>query len=218
MGNIRMAVLTKSAKYGNNCVAGIDLSNGQWVRLVTGDEASHGAVSDKALICKGGRSVEVLDVINVPVLRKCDDSIQPENVLLDEDACIEITGKMTLDDVLKIHPLERKRNILGNDYAYITEARVDTVGYSLILVEVSDLVILQEENTEGKTKMKARFVYQGTEYENMSITDRKYYLTPSGTRFERAVLVVSIGTPYKGRYYKFVSAIFTWHPDKFAKN
>ncbi|WP_251496524.1 dual OB domain-containing protein [Otoolea muris] len=208
MGNIRMVVLTKSSKYGNNCVAGIDLSNGDWIRLVTEDEASHGAVSDNDLICEGGRSVEVLDVIDVPILGMCNDCVQPENVLLDLDTYIEIKGRMTLDEVLKIHPLERKRNILGNDYGYITEARVNTVGYSLIIVEVFDLVITQEENPYGKPKTKAKFIYQGTEYENMSVTDQKFYSIRSGSKFERAILVVSIGTPYNSRYYKFVSAIF----------
>ena len=42
---IRMVVLTKSSKYGKNCVAGINLGTGEWVRLVTNDESSHGAVS-----------------------------------------------------------------------------------------------------------------------------------------------------------------------------
>ncbi|HJB46990.1 MAG TPA: hypothetical protein H9713_09840 [Candidatus Mediterraneibacter surreyensis] len=208
MEYIKMVVLTKSAKYGDNCVAGIDLSNGAWVRLVTENEESHGAVSDSALICEDGRSVEVLDVIDAPILKMCDDCIQPENVLLDLDTPIKISGRMTLDEVLKIHPLERKRNILGNDYIYITEARVDSVGYSLIMVEVFDLVFTREENTEGKTKLKASFKYQETEYKNMSVTDRKYLKIQNETRFEKAILVVSIGTPYNSRYYKFVSAIF----------
>lgn len=208
MGNVNMVVLTKSSKYGNHCVAGIDLSNGNWVRLVTEDEASHGAVSDKNLISKNGRSVEVLDVINAPIRGKCNDCLQPENVLLDLNTNIEITGKMTLEEVLKIHPLERKKYILGNHYGYITEERVNTVGYSLTIVEAFDLVISKEENSSGKSKTKARFIYQGTEYENMSVTDHKFYSAQSGTKFERAVLVVSIGTPYNNRYYKFVAAIF----------
>lgn len=203
-----MVVLTKSSKYGNNCVAGINLSNGEWVRLVTEDDTSHGAVSDEDLICKDGRRVKVLDVIDAPILEMCNDCVQPENVLLDLNTYIERKGRMTMDEVLEIHPLEVKRNILGNDYGYITEARVNTVGYSLIIVEVFDLVISQEENPYGKPKTKARFIYQGTEYKNMSVTDDKFYSIQSGTIFERAILVVSIGTPYNGKYYKFVSAIF----------
>lgn len=208
MGNIRMVVLTKSSKYGNNCVAGISLIDGNWVRLVTKDDSSHGAISDEDLICKDGRNVEVLDVIDAPILGMCNDCIQPENVLLDLDVYIEIVGRMTIDKVLTIHPLERKRNILGNEYGYITEARVNAVGYSLMIVEVFDLVISQEENPSGKPKTKAKFIYQGTKYEKMSVTDYKFYSIQSGTKFERAILVVSIGTPYNGKYYKFVSAIF----------
>lgn len=62
MGEIRMVVLTKSSKYGKNCVAGINLANGSWTRLVTNDESSHGAVSDEDLVCKDGNIVQVLDV------------------------------------------------------------------------------------------------------------------------------------------------------------
>ena len=150
----------------------------------------------------------VLDVIDVPVLKECNDCVQPENVLLDLNTNIEIRAEMTLDEVLKMHPLERKRNILGNDYNYITEARVKTVGYSLIIVEVFNLVISQEENPSGKPKTKARFTYRGIDYENMSVTDDSFYSIRSGTKFDRAILVVSIGTPYNSKYYKFVSKIF----------
>lgn len=208
MGNIRMVVLTKSSKFGNNCVAGIDLNNGNWVRLVTEDEASHGAVSNENLICQNGRKVEVFDVIDAPIIGRCNDCIQPENVLLNVDTYINIVGKMTLDEVLQIHSLERKLNILGNEYAYITDSRVSTVGYSLTIVEVTNLVIFQEENPSGKPKTKASFVYRGTEYKNMSVTDYKFYSVHNGTKYEKAIIIVSIGTPYNNRYYKFVSAIF----------
>ena len=83
-----MVVLTKSSKYGSNCVAGIDVNSGNWVRLVTEDEISHGAVTDEDLICENGEMVKVLDVIDVPIIRRCHDCIQPENVLLDLDTYI----------------------------------------------------------------------------------------------------------------------------------
>lgn len=208
MGKIRMVVLTRSSKYGKNCVAGIDLVNGSWVRLVTNDESSHGAVSDEDLVCEDGNSVQVLDVIDAPVLGACNDEIQPENVLLDLDTYIEIVGKMAIEDVLNIHPLESRSNILGNIYPYITDARVETVGYSLTIVEVNDLEIVQEENPSGKPKTKVKFFYNGNEYENMSVTDENFYSAENGTKYDRAILVVSIGTPYNNKYYKFVSAIY----------
>ncbi len=208
MGKIKMVVLTKSSKYGKNCVAGINLVNGNWVRLVTNDESSHGAVSDEDLVCKDGKSVQVLDVIDAPIVGACNTEIQPENVLLDLDTYIEIVGKMSIEEVLNIHPLESKSNILGNIYSYITEARVRFVGYSLTIVGVNDLEIVQEENPLGKPKTKAKFYYKGNRYENMSVTDDKFYSVKNGTMYDRAILVVSIGTPYNGKYYKFVSAIY----------
>ena len=208
MGKIRMVVLTKSSKYGKNCVAGINLVNGNWVRLVTNDESSHGAVSDDDLVCENGNSVQVLDVIDAPVFGVCIDEIQPENVLLDLDTYIEIIGKMSIEDVLNIHPLESRRNILGNIYPYITDARIGSLGYSLTIVGVDDLEIVQKENPAGKQKTKVKFNYNGNQYENISVTDEKFYSVKNGTRYNKAILVVSIGTPYNSRYYKFVSAIY----------
>ena len=208
MWKIRMVVLTKSSKYGKNCVAGINLVSGNWVRLVTNDESSHGAVSDDDLVCENGNSVQVLDVIDAPVFGVCNDEIQPENVLLDLDTYIEIIGKMSIEDVLNIHPLESRRNILGNIYPYITDARIGSVGYSLTIVGVDDLEIVQEENPAGKPKTKVKFNYNGNQYENISVTDEKFYSVKNGTRYDKAILVVSIGTPYNSKYYKFVSAIY----------
>ena len=208
MWKIRMVVLTRSSKYGKKCVAGIDLIYGNWVRLVTNDESSYGAVSSKDLLYKDGESVQVLDIIDAPILSVCNTEMQPENVLLDLDTYIERVGRMSIQEVLNIHPLESRSNILGNIYPYITEARVEFLNHSLTIVEVNDLEIFQEKNPSGKPKTKTGFYYNGNKYENMSVTDEKFYSIKSGTCYKSAILVVSIGTPYKNKYYKFIAAIY----------
>ena len=115
---------------------------------------------------------------------------------------------MSMEEVLNVHPLESRGNILGNMYPYITEARVGGVGYSLTIVGVDDLEIVQEENPSGKPKTKVKFKYNGNQYENISVTDEKFYSVENGTRYDKAILVVSIGTSYNSKYYKFVSAIY----------
>ena len=40
------------------------------------------------------------------------------------------------------------------------------------------------------------------------MTDKDFYSVENGTQYDNAILVVSIGTPYNGKYYKFVSAIY----------
>lgn len=203
-----MVVLTKSSKFGKYCVAGFNLNNGNWIRLVTNDKASHGAVATENLVCNDGSIVQVLDVIDVPVLGPCQDAIQPENVLIDLDKNIEFVQNMSLDDVLRIHPLENRSYILGNVNFYVEAAQIESVGYSLTIVEVSNLEIIQEENPLGNHKTKAYFDYNGSKYVHMSVTDEQFYSVNSGTKFDKAILVVSIGTPFNNNYYKFVSAIY----------
>ncbi len=68
--------------------------------------------------------------------------------------------------------------------------------------------IIQIQTLEGKMKTKANFTYRGDNYEMMSVTDPRFYSIPNGTVYNRAFLVISIGTPYNDKYYKFVSGIF----------
>lgn len=208
MGSVEIIIMTESSKFAGKCVAGIDTSNGKWVRLVSDDEETHGAISDKYLICSNGKMCDVLDIVSVPIIQACGNIIQPENVLIDTTRFIEYRGKATFGDVLKLHPAEIRYNILGNSYTYITEQRVETVGYSLTLIKVNNLIIHQVKTPEGKHKTKASFIYRGDEYEMMSVTDPKFYSVSDGTEYNEAFLVVSIGTPYNNKYYKFVSKIF----------
>lgn len=208
MGNIKIIIMTESSKFSAKCVAGINVSNGKWVRLVSGNEKIHGAISNEDLLCKDGRICTILDIVNVPIMGTCGSIIQPENVLIDKSKYIKFEGSATLKDVLRLHPAEVRDTILGNKYSYITEQGIKTVGYSLTLVEVVNLEIIQTQTSDGKMKTKANFTYQGDNYKMMSVTDPRFYSMPNGTVYNRAFLVISIGTPYNDKYYKFVSGIF----------
>lgn len=208
MGEITFLVLTKSSKFSRYCVAGIDCKSGNWIRLITKDLRSHGAVGAEALICKNGRECQILDVIKAPILNDANDILQPENVLMDTSKSMHFVKKATLEDVLKIHPAEIREYILGNKYPYVTEERVGQLGYSLTLVKVNHLLIKHVINLDGRPKTKVDFAYRFDRYENIAVTDDRFYSVPDGTLYNEAYLVVSIGTPYHNRYYKFVSAIY----------
>lgn len=208
MGYITIIILTESSKFSGRCVAGIDINTGKWVRLVSSDENSHGAISIKDLICQDGQVCKVLDIVQVPIIKSCGTLIQPENVLIDDTKYITVLGKASLQDVLNIHPAETKENILGNIYSYITEQRVYNVGYSLTLVKVSNAQIHQTTTPEGKNKTKISFSYKGTLYKMLPVTDPNFYSVQDKTVYTNATLVISIGTPYNNNYYKFVSGIF----------
>jgi hypothetical protein len=110
--------------------------------------------------------------------------------------------------VLGIHPAEMEDDILGNKFGYITETHIGYKGKSLTLVHVNNLKIHQTVNLEGKHKTKASFIYNGDFYENMSVTVPEFYRVLDGTLYKDAYLVVSIGAPYNGKYYKFIASIF----------
>lgn len=207
---MKIVILTLSYKKGGKCIAGIDLNSHKWARLVTDDEESNGTVPDDYLHCSDGSDIELLDVINAPTKGACQDEFQPENVFLDVDRPFEKLGRMSLDQVLEIHPLEKEDPIFGNYFGNIRKDLARGFGYSLILVEVSNLVIKTAKNNAGKNKRKADFIYQGKKYTDISMTDPNYINCEDGTCYKRAKLVISMGRPYgEGRNcYKFIAAIF----------
>lgn len=201
-----IAILTKSSKNRGYCVAGIDLETGEWIRLVSDDVGSHGALFEGHMRYVNGGICQILDIVSVPVLGPAPGIYQPENVLIDSAEQWEKLGVISIDEVLQLHPAEYHNYLLGNEYSYITDAKIDTVGHSLILVEVSDLVITHP----GEHQTKASFRYNFDTYMNMSVTDQEFYDVPNGKKYSSAILVMSLPeVPYNERYfYKFVAKIF----------
>lgn len=201
-----VAILTMSSKNGGYCVAGIDIENGEWIRLVTDNSTTHGALSYDDVKYQNGQYCKPLDVVRVSTIRETPLEHQPENVLIDSEKWWSKVKTLTLDDVLEMHPAERHAFLLGNQYAYITEAGIGNVNHSLIIVEVSDLTI--EHPTERSTK--ATFTYRGVVYKDISVTDRDFYSTPNLWQINKAVLVMSLPeSAHNGKYYnKFIAKIF----------
>ena len=54
MAVMRIIIMTESSKFSGKCVAGIDVNTGRWVRLVSDDEETHGAIANRALYYQDG--------------------------------------------------------------------------------------------------------------------------------------------------------------------
>jgi hypothetical protein len=153
---------------------------------------------------RDGSACSILDIARVPIIKRVPSDHQPENVLIDEGERWEKVGRLSVGELLALHPAEEHRYLLGNAYSYITKDRIGTVGHSLVLVQVSDLEITHPD----ERKTNASFRYRGTSYKDMSVTDPDHYKTPYET--ENAILVLSLpDTPVNERYYyKFVAKVF----------
>lgn len=201
-----VAILTMSSKNGGYCVAGVNVKNGNWIRLVSDNVYTHGALSSNDIKYQNGSYCKPLDVVQVPIVKAMPLEYQPENVLIDTNEYWEKIGTISLEDILEIHPPEYHTVLLGNQYSYITEVGIGKVGHSLILVEVTDLTITHP----NERSTKATFTYYDTQYNDISVTDPDYYYVQNHWHTDNAILVMSLPeSPYNGNYYyKFVAKIF----------
>lgn len=199
---MKVLILTKSDKNGGLCVAGLDVENGSFVRLVSNDVDSHYAIPHWCM-----SNVNVLDVIEVMVICKVPSFCQQENIKVQLQQWQKIGG-------ISINNLQDLTNnsepfIFGDECFYLEEANAQKMPYSLMMVQVPDLYL--SCNKYGKTK--ASFHYNRMFYSNMSITDSDYYDVEG--EIGDAILVISI--PDEGhlseyyeekRCYKFISKIY----------
>lgn len=203
-----VVILTMSSKNKKYCVAGLDVNNGEWIRLVSNDEESHGALLRNDVTYKDNTICQPLDIVRIPVFGDCPIKYQPENVLINSEKYWKKTGEFDIETLLDTYDLDEPSYIFGNTDPYVTEEKMSQIGYSLITVEVSNLRI----SHPGEHSTKARFTYNGVSYTNMSVTDPNFY-DNIDFQYDKALLIVSLpDAPYwvngEDRYYKFIAKIF----------
>lgn len=207
---VKFAVLTKSKKWHGLCVSGINIDNGQFVRLVSDDQENHGTIYEWDFKYSNGRSIECLDIVKAAVLGHDGAQLQPENLLVDKTKTIEFVDHATIEEVISMHHCDIVDKIFANDAEYIDHEdwEKSNFGRSLLLLQVSNLKVFI--NSYGKTK--ANFIYEGEEYKNYSVTDFKYM--DKELNINRAYLVVSVGVGFthmitnKNVHYKLIAAIY----------
>lgn len=204
---MKVLILTKSAKHGEYCVAGINLDNMAWVRLVSSDKSTMYALTREMVEYVTGEECRVLDVIDVLTVEEKPLEIQRENVLIDEKYYFEYKATCSADDLERF--VCNDRYIFGNCYSYIDKETALECGCSLKLFEVENLELLETTNNQNKTRRKVNFRYNGHYYNGISMTDYEFYNYPLGHVADKAYIVVSIPEDdYNGNYYKFVAKIF----------
>lgn len=204
---IELVVLTKSSKHKGYCVAGIECNTGKWIRLVSADKETDGALTDEDCTYENGSQMEVLDVISVIISCHYPTPKQPENFLIDRNYYIEKMGKYGIAQVYGLFLKNTCRFILGNAKEYLMDADFP-IDHSLELVLVTDFVTEYRTNRTGQRKLKADFNYRGVRYTNISVTDPDLY--NNSCKLESAILVLSVANrPVEsGKYYKFLAKCF----------
>lgn len=94
-------ILTKSLKRKALCVAGIDVATGEWVRIVTDDDATEHAVIEQDMEYNSGEYANVLDVVRIKFIEHVPSEVQPENWMLDRTVKWEKVGVKTVNAVIE---------------------------------------------------------------------------------------------------------------------
>lgn len=202
---ITAIILTKSAKHHNYCVAGINCDTGEFVRFVSDDADTVGALTKTDLRYSNAYfAAEPLHLVRVSVKGHVPGKFQTENYLIDRSKKWYFIKKVALKDVLQLHEPETHKNIFGNYSGFSFTGNLRDIRYSLILIWVTDLKLYRDG---GKTK--ADFRYNGARFTNFSVTDENFFDIYKSD-YPQAYLVISIPeTPIQGNvYYKFIAKIF----------
>jgi len=211
-----MVILTKSSKFHENCVAGVDCETGELVRLVTDNAEKHGALSYEDLIMDNGAPAMPLYIVHVQNAEKVHGDIQTENYRIDRSKRLQFIKRITVEEMISnyISP-SREREVFSGIWPKMYYADAQKVGHSLEVLLVTNLTLNTQLNIYGKPKTKADFLMNGVHFRDFSVTDRSYYGQDGDVRYVgKACIVCSIADDQKAKeigYYKFISAIYELH-------
>ncbi|URZ07525.1 dual OB domain-containing protein [Clostridium felsineum] len=215
--NKEIIILTKSEKYNNYCVAGIDVQTGQLVRLVSEDKDIKYALTNKDIEYDNCEEAQVLDkvIVNVKDNQKC--WYQPENYTIDNKKKMKYIQKVSESDIDKY--INHKDIIFFNNENSIDEEELNNEEdiYSLIMIK-PQIFKVRIHNRKNKKKLKASILYNEVWYNNIIITDMeftdKYYneimnLPIEGKNFWNVKIILSLAEKYSkdNKYYKLVASV-----------
>ena len=211
-----IAILAKSAKNLNFCVAGLS-RDGEWIRPISQDVETNEAVTHEAMVYPDETEPKIFDVVEIKFLKTpVNNSIQPENIFYDEQFFWQKESVTTLEKIINRRGFDHREKIF---YNYDRNVEADFVlkqskRESLLLLPVTDLKI-QVKKAEDHKKFYANFDYNGRKYFKFSVGDidvrENFKNHGEGEYFFRqnAVVLFSLTNPYKdNRCYKIVAQVF----------
>lgn len=209
-------IMTKSSKNGDYCIAGIDAENGSWIRLVSGNEETHGAVMREDAVYPDGTEVEIFDIVRVKLIGREPSDCQTENWRYAPKCYWEKVGKSDLKTVINLRgedTFEDEDYIFGNDVTNKT-AHDRVNGRSLALLKVKSPRIFVK-TFPTKKDVTFWFTYNNKEYKFFKVSDRslreKYKPKADGFYSDfvnECYVVVSLTGERDGFHYKMLAQLF----------
>lgn len=210
-----IVLLACSNKHRNYCVAGIDVHDGKWVRVISEDENISEAVKEDDMRYEDGTLPQLLDIIRVPIVKHKPNYYQPENYLFDINKYWIKIGQTDTANVQKYATIKPEYLFYNTEKSVESEyiGQLDEKNkYSLIAVIPDNLMVQVKQWPEGK-KVDMSFNYNGRWYRYLKVTDpeflEEYLEYPEGNHYlgYNVLLVVSLGENYYNAHYKLISGV-----------
>jgi hypothetical protein len=207
------------------CIAGKRFENGataEWIRPVSA-RTTH-EVSEEERRYESGKKAQLLDIVNVPLLKASPMGHQIENHVLDDGYYWSKAGVATWNQVLAAEDNYDAKFWKPYESTYhgandkISAADIAKIGSSLKLVHVPEVQILvrSESGFEGnpaRRRVRANFTVKGNTF-LLSVTDpeiEESYLTKGNGTYDagEAALCVSLAEVWNGFAYRVVASVIT---------
>ncbi|MEL1135056.1 hypothetical protein AAC978_07710 [Desulfitobacterium sp. THU1] len=211
-----IVLLACSKKHNNYCVAGIDINNGEWIRVVSNNPHIVEAVTLDDMRYEDGTLPELLDILSISFLEHKPNYYQPENYLFDDSFYWERIGKANAMDVIADYATNEPEYLFYDANKAVEsefiQSLYDNEKYSLIAITPQSLKVHVKKWPEGK-KVTMSFYYNQRLYSYLRVTDpdfeEEYLDRAEGTYSlgNNAMLVISLGENYHGAHYKLISGV-----------
>lgn len=206
-------ILAKSGKHGDFCIAGKEIGTGNWIRPVSDNNETNGAITeDQARLTYDGATCapwkcKTLRKVRINFSQHASNDYQPENYQIDNTQWIQLyTEDVDLNNYLDDAPL----NIWGPNNTLTHQEAIDA-NSSLYLLRVNDISFYINPNTDPndtRTRIRATFSYNGYQYD--------FPVTGSGgptqnecpRNYSSGIFCISLGELYHGLHYKLIAAVY----------
>ena len=232
MREVQFLCLAVSRRNGGNCIAGIDIDSGKWIRPV--HATTHEALGDCEIVVRDGntqklRVMALLDILQLNIDKYVGHNCQPENwTLAPASHGGEYTVLRRFDgprDAEKLAAyLDQHGPLLHSHSDKIQEAEVKArlLTHSLVLIRPEELHwrVSPKSNYPAELQVRADFLFDRERY-SLVLTDpvwearcrrlgqgRYTHSTVAGDARGEVLLTISLaGAPLYGFHYKLVAGV-----------
>ena len=219
---VEMICLANSRKEGGRCIAGIRTDGKGWIRPVS--PIIGGTLYGYHYSLQNGSEVQVLDLIEVPLIKPLSQPHQPENWLIETSVKWKLIQRPAskrsleiLDNYINTGPF-----LFGDDCDRIAAStyQYQKSPESLTLISPSDFKFEVKLNQyRGNLQKRLIFSLGGAEY-NLVLTDPRFenflekqglgVFTPIQLGFssnQKVYLTISLGEQFRSYHYKLVASV-----------